>query len=667
MKKTILGTTALVAFVLGLVVLVGCNNPITSYARVVEPDDEIEVPIPEGKGALVIRFGDGGRSRTIQPPDHTYDDFEHFRLFLVPAEPESINTGSEYSWKKNDPVPQILLEKGTWNLVLVASLDKEKDLRSYTTWAAAIDSGDAAAISSVEHYIDIIPGRETIVSIILEPIMENSKGTAAGEGTFVYTIRLNKNVVTDADMEIYRIVDGNEETAPAKKIKLWELLNNDGIASGNAQLDAGYYRVYINLYNEYAEEQVIRVLLAIYQNMTSNYAPDTFFEKGFPTSIVKSIARSWKNDTWDFNGWGITHSYFEAATIKGVTEDNFDEITTLLNKIMPESYKGKNFPENSDEKVTLGLLSNLVDVALVQHTIDNGAHGFQISNYDTETKLLDALKGYALNLPANAQASSDNTNGAPWRLNVKVWSGEFETTHRFETFNSNGNPKLDFSPEHPFPRVGKSITASDNEIPSVVLEWYRLKASVGGFPSTMQEILDQGEQVREPRPLLGENTYEPDESDEGWHIVAVTRHPRYFGRAISNAVGPVHEAQGEVVIDNGSNPPITYAPQGNIKSYNQEWPLSKINGENGQNRSFPSFTAEFSDPNVSLSKVQWFDGTNNRPIPNNGSTTLLVNWDWINGVPPTVSARPGREQIFTVEAYVGTKLYSAEFRLTVTP
>jgi uncharacterized repeat protein (TIGR02543 family) len=224
-----------------LLILSGCRSPF-------EPPQAKNSPAEKGCFSLVI---DGVRAgRTIMPEIQETELVAYTLTFFTETIDDSAVIVNKTAANLPDPV---MLDAGTWNLLVIAYLDAER------TKPAAQGSLSAIAIVSDE---------EAVGSVTLSQI------TAAGdgEGTFSWEIDYPDDVI-NAKMSITRLSEGTETpvdtwffaggTDPAKNIDKEDSLS----------LETGYYRVVFTLTNYYYNKSVEwREILHIYDGMDSAFS-----------------------------------------------------------------------------------------------------------------------------------------------------------------------------------------------------------------------------------------------------------------------------------------------------------------------------------------------------------------------------------------------------------
>jgi len=201
----------------------GCPDPLTSGNAAL---------IPEGKGSFSLTLLWG---RTILPATPDLSDFSVYNLAFTPTDG---GTAVNVDRTNDNLAGQIILEPGTYNLVVNAYKD----------------SGKAKLMArGTLNNIVITSEQNTAMNVTLEALL------AEGTGTFKWEITVPQDV-TAASMKIVPANEGgtNEETVTLPE-------NN---YTGNRTLNSGQYNLIINL--ESPNGTVVwKELLYVYQNLES--------------------------------------------------------------------------------------------------------------------------------------------------------------------------------------------------------------------------------------------------------------------------------------------------------------------------------------------------------------------------------------------------------------
>ena len=212
--------------VFSFLIFIGCENPTTSKDNV--------PTIPAGKGSFSLTLSDTGR--TILPVTPNLNDFAKYNLNFTP-----VNNGSAENVDRTNttlPTDPILLEPGTYNLVVNAYKDNNK--------AQLVAQGTLDGIV-------ITAGKNTSANVTLETLV------SGGTGTFRWNISLPSGVTANMI-----ITPGNTDGTQQQTVNL-----SPPTTTGSRTLNSGPYSLTFNLSKTDGKKVVWNELLYVYQNLES--------------------------------------------------------------------------------------------------------------------------------------------------------------------------------------------------------------------------------------------------------------------------------------------------------------------------------------------------------------------------------------------------------------
>jgi len=323
------GTALLLAAGL-LLILAGCQNPLHQQDAVAEADT----------GTLSLTINGQGSERTIMPPETTFADFVRFGLVFTPVgggQPKSVDWCADEDL--TDGTGMILLQSGTWDLVVTAFIMEEGD--------------EVAAARSGANRIAVLTGGHVERNVVLLPI--------GGRGTFSWDIELLGAEVVTARMEILRYPGRGAFRGPYYLIGGGAPIGLTGYLD---DLDAGQYFVVFTLSNG---ERNVRAteILRVYAYRTSHF-DGAFSDDIFAVSLLYAVLDAWNGSAWDFDGAGIDGVHFAILGIEGANDDDgyfVDGIVALLNALTHNN--GNPIVIDYEAPNAMNRLKALVDAALI--------------------------------------------------------------------------------------------------------------------------------------------------------------------------------------------------------------------------------------------------------------------------------------------------------------
>jgi hypothetical protein len=311
--------------ILSALLVTSCINPFEAEILQYQAGDDgsnfglPEVNLPQGKGAILLKFGDSARATVMPVVD--YSDLDFTVAVSVDGKVIYEDTGRKMSQTEAGTVP-IILDEGTYS-ILVFGYYKTSDIASYV--------GEATE--------EVPAGKTKEVSVDLKGIVSE------GEGTFSYNVTI-PNAGEPArepqrvDMRIFDISQTIFDDAYA--LKKMNLRYPDPPATPNigegVVLDAGYYWIHIFVggrtnYRDYT----ITWILHIYPGMNSH----------FECTDLPSLTRGTNLEVFfDANGGyyasrGLTYDRSPALIIQNVG-DLIPEEEAGINGEEPK-YSGSDF------------------------------------------------------------------------------------------------------------------------------------------------------------------------------------------------------------------------------------------------------------------------------------------------------------------------------------
>ena len=278
-----------------LLLVFACSNPVTNGSSSLPPP-------PEGMGYFSVRIGGINLERSILP-EITVNDFNAYDFVFT----RTTGTAATVTFPKTpgNLSEDILLEAGTWDLIVTAFLD--------------IGKTKPAAQGSLTN-IDIPPGGSSSNVVNLFAIINGSEN-----GTFRWDIMFPASL-TEAKIEIAPWPSGAVEATITLSVAGTQ-------ANGSQNLNPGYYNVIFTLTRSGDPDLVRREILHVYQNMESLFTFD-FKEEHFrisnaETPVISSPPLS--NSTYDIDEPAEPLTVIVAPVTDGGTltyqwESSIDEI-----------------------------------------------------------------------------------------------------------------------------------------------------------------------------------------------------------------------------------------------------------------------------------------------------------------------------------------------------
>jgi len=350
------GILATIVAVCGLLVLLGCRNPLKLW------DAQNEVETVSGTGAIALTVNGQGMGRTIMP---TLLE-ENLSFYL---EFEALTPGSNSFSRSWDGENLVELSAGEWRLRISSYIPDGPVRRKMA------DSG----------WVEIVvtPGIIIEYNIVLVPIAE-------GYGTFSWDIDFSADVAS-AGMRIVRI-DGGTPSFDRSVV----LLGYGATSQTSLELPVGLYRVVFTLYGSGGATAEVGKLLHIHLNLTSRFTDGErlFADFIFPAELLQIILGAWTGTEWDFDlgdGRRITAGHFGLLSVNGVDSDNFDDIVNQFNRITTAA----NVPADRDG------LKALVDAALISIAVADPTSR-RANNAWTQASARTAIENIAVNIALEA-------------------------------------------------------------------------------------------------------------------------------------------------------------------------------------------------------------------------------------------------------------------------
>jgi len=312
----------LAVLLLAASVLSGCRNPLNG-----------SVPGEPAMGTFLLTIDGRGSSRTIAP-DWPGDDNVRFRLSFTSAQHPDAPVVVE-GWIPGGPGDSgVALLAGTWTLTV-------------TVYPRNGNTAGRIAIGTYSP-INVTPGGVVSGTVPLNPI------TDAGPGTFSWNIS-SDITVTDTHLRITRV----GETDPVHN----QSHGVSGLSGSISTLLPGTYNVVFTLGVDGRENAVMREVLRIYSNMTSEFR-ETLGDLHFPTTLLNIILNAINNPTPTIRasayGAGVRAGHFGLLDIQGLYGiGDFQGFLGWFDTLAAGPNAAGPVPEDRDELVTL------VDAALV--------------------------------------------------------------------------------------------------------------------------------------------------------------------------------------------------------------------------------------------------------------------------------------------------------------
>jgi len=247
-------TIAIILFI----ILNSCND-------IFLPDDNLK-NLPEGKGSFSLMLTDA--SRTILPATPVLSDFVVYNLIFTSTTGSTVvNTDRT---NENITIDPIILDSGTYNLIVNAYIDEEKN---QLTARGTLDN------------LNISAGANTKDIVILKAVL------SGGIGTFHWNISIPSDIESANMIISPRNADGT----------IYEpIILTAPKATGSCPLNSGSYNITINLEKVDKKTVAWKELLYIYRNLDSvfNY---TFTEAHFNDSRYTV--------TYKYNDGGFTEDW----------------------------------------------------------------------------------------------------------------------------------------------------------------------------------------------------------------------------------------------------------------------------------------------------------------------------------------------------------------------
>jgi hypothetical protein len=241
-KNHIFTTLAIILFATALLVTACVNAEHEGTPKTKEEVEEREKAkkLPEGKGAILLKFGDN--SRVTIAPDVPYDDLNFTVAVSLEDKRIIFEKNVKMSKDEAETIP-IILDEGEYKVV-VFGYYKTSDIAAY---AGEVETSVAS-------------GGTKGVPIKMKGIVDEG-----GQGKFSYSITLPATPIDAAEMKIEPVSWG----APEPPINL----KTKGYSSAtDIDLEAGYYRITITYSGSSAfDTNIITWILHIYPDMPTHF------------------------------------------------------------------------------------------------------------------------------------------------------------------------------------------------------------------------------------------------------------------------------------------------------------------------------------------------------------------------------------------------------------
>lgn len=499
-------------FAVSLLFLPGCRNVATP-----------EIPVAQARtGTLALTLSEQDIARAILPPDISLGSFGRFNLAFTPVgTPPVPNTGFNVPWTSATGNPAIVLEVGTWNLVVTA----------YPTPAATVPAAMGTATGIV-----ITQDLAATRTVDLRPIVD-------GTGTFSWAISFINDVNVRSATMFITPVTGNTSASTIQLVV-------DGViqvgATSNLNLGAGLYQVHIEMEHFEGEQVTIAPqYLRIYQNLASSFVY-AISERHFPVTVQNWILRSWgytQAGQWGFAARNVTYEHFNFVGIDGVTATNFNYLVPAFNRLAGTFRRpGRDAAgQNLDADIALRELRDMVDAALIEIETVNGFLPYpQHPHHETRTDLENTVTSFIENASAIGFNWSLGTDTATPPHNLYTITVSVGAIYQTVIFIRPIMPSVSITATPPvsgYNRVGHILGAIMGDLPGAGQErfqWIRVN-------------YDTGDEV--PISDATGITYTLTEADVGYLIILRVRRNGYLGSEFStNTIGRVRYRTGSEAI-----------------------------------------------------------------------------------------------------------------------